>query len=136
MIFEEISKAFIDPVKNTFVGLPVANENLPYDSRDAEAHLEVFLLPAQPEQATLGATGCDFHSGIYQININYPINAGSAALYKKADEINAVFKSGATFSYGSTNVRIENVGISNLTVSDGYATLNLSIEYYAFSARV
>ena len=134
-VFEDIDKAikgiFID---NDF-GLPVAFENVFYDETDAENYIAVFQLPAPTVQATLGDSGCDYHAGLIQVDINYRSFSGSSVLTKKSDEINAIVKSGATFTNNGLNVRIQNVSRERLIISDGFAKLIMSIEYYAFNAR-
>ena len=135
--FEGIDKAFVGAiVDNGSFGLPVAFENDRYDDSDGEPYLRVFLLPAPTTQATLGDTGCDEHIGIFQINIKYPTNTGASIIKQKADEINAIIKSGATFTNDDVNVRIKNVSIQNVTVSDGFAVLPMLIEYFAFTERL
>jgi len=135
-IFEDISKAFIKGVANGGFSLPIAYENVEYDEIDGEPFISMFLLPAQPVQATLGDSGCDEHTGILQLDLHYKAHTSTTEILQKADEINAVFKSGATFTNDTTNVRIRNVGVSRLIVSDGFVTLNMTIEYFAFNKRL
>ena len=141
--FEDISKALMNAMlsngtinPDTAFGLPVVFENVPYDETDGANFLACYLLPAPVLQATLGDEGCDNHSGIYQIDIHFQSFTGTNELYAKADEINAVIKSGSTFTFNGLNVRIENISISRLNVSDGQATLNISVEWFAFTMRV
>ena len=141
-VFEDKVKALIGAVVDSDItpgegfGLPIAQENVKYDSSDGEPYLELFDLPAPTVQASLGAEGCDNHSGIFQIDINYQANEGRAVLDQKADEINAVIKSGATFTENDVNVRIQNVSVQRLPVNNGYATLSMTIEYFAFTKRL
>lgn len=117
-------------------GLDIATENVTFKPMDGSAYLAAFRLPLPVTQATLGDNGEDLHSGIYQININYPQDSGMTVLYDKADAINLVFKSGATFTSGTTKVRIKNVSVERVIVSGGFATLPLTIEYYTFLERL
>jgi len=136
-VFDDISKALKGIMLDNDFSLPVIYENAFDEAQPiGTAFLAIFQLPAQPTQATLGDAGCDLHTGIFQIDINYPSGEGMALLVQKADEINAVIKSGATFTNNGLNVRINNVGISRLVVSDGLATINITIEYNSFSTRV
>lgn len=142
-VFEDIEKALIgimidngsvDP--DISFSLPIAYENVEYDDADGEPYLSIFILPAATVQSTLGDGGCDDHQGIFQIDIKYKTNQGIAVLTKKADEINAIIKSGATFTNNGLNVRIRNVSRERVTISDGYATLPMTIEYFVFSERL
>ena len=98
-VFEDIDKALMKGMLDTgslnpdiAFGLPVVFENIPYESALGDEFLAAFLLPAPVLQASLGDDGCDNHTGIYQIDIHNNSFTGTAELYKKADEINAVFK--------------------------------------------
>lgn len=135
-VFEDISKAFNGIMIDNDFSLPVVFENTPYDETTGDNFLAIFLLPSPTLQASLGDEGCDEHKGIFQIDIVYNTYSGTHELYQKADEINAIIKSGATFTNNTLNVRIGNVSIQRLTVSDGLATLNMSIDYWAFNKRV
>lgn len=136
-VFDDISTALIGIMADNDFGLPVLYENArDEDQPIGDSYLAVFQLPAQPVQATLGDAGCDLHTGVFQIDVNYPAYTGKSNSMQKADEINAVIKSGATFTNNGLNVRILNVGISRLIVSDGVATINMTIEYNSFSERV
>ena len=136
-IFEDISKALIGILADNDFNMPVVYENEAAESvKKGGEFLEMFELPAFTEQSSLGDKGCDYHEGILQIDINMKAYEGTAALKKKADEINAIIKSGATFTNNSQNVRIGNVSIERVTISDGLATLPMSIEYWAYTERV
>ena len=78
----------------------------------------------------------DCDCGIFQINIKYKTYDGVSVLHQKADEINAIIKSGATFTNSTTNVRIKNVSIQNVTVIDGFSVLPMLIEYFSFTMRL
>ncbi len=135
--FEDINKAFVGAIlDNSSFSLPVAFQNVEYDDSNGLPYLETFLIPAPTIQASLGDDGCDEHIGIFQINIKYKTYDGVSVLHQKADEINAIIKSGATFTNSTTNVRIKNVSIQNVTVSDGFAVLPMLIEYFAFTTRL
>lgn len=71
-----------------------------------------------------------------QLTLNYPVAKGRTKLDKKADELNAVFKSGSELSEEGLQVRIANVGIQPLAVERGFARMALSIEYFAYSQRL
>lgn len=137
-VFEDIDKAFIGIMVDNDFSMPVAFENVFFDETEItqKNYLSCFLLPVPTVQATLGDEGCDNHRGLFQIDILFDSLKGSHLLTQKADEINAVIKSGATFTHNSLNVRIQNVSRQRLTVSDGLARLTMTIEYFAFNKRL
>ncbi len=132
----DLTKGFLKAVNAGSFSLPIAYENVDYQPEGNDPWLAVFQLPLQPVQASLGDDGCDFHEGILQIDINYPASTGRTLLDAKADEINAYFKSGATFTENDIKIRIENVGLARVVVDRGWITGNLNIEYYAYSERL
>jgi len=136
MVFSDIRKAFNIAVGNAGFPIEIAYENVKYEPNVTTPYIQLFLLPVQPEQASLGDSGCDFHTGIFQIDINYAQSEGVTDLDAMADQINTLFKSGTSFTENGLQVRIENVGIGPLVVERGWATLSLSIEYFAYSQRL
>ena len=132
----EIQQILYNAVEDGGFGLDVAYENVKLDPKDKPAYLACFMLRAPTEQAELSWKGCDEHQGIFQIDINYPQGSGPTVHVEMADQINAVFKSGATFAGATENVNIRNVSAGIMQVAQGWATLSLSIEYYVFSGRV
>lgn len=132
----EIQKTIYKAVQDGAFGLPVAMPNESFDPKDKTGYLALFLLRAPTVQAELGWVGCDSHTGIIQIDINYPQGKGDTLHAEMADSINAVFKSGATFAGATISVNIRNVSAGQLQIGQGWATLPLTIEYFAFTERV
>ncbi len=132
----DIQKILFNAVEDGSFGLPVAYENVNFDPKGLDGYLSVFLLRAPTLLAELSWNGCDNHSGILQIDINYPQGAGPTIHAEMADQINAVFKNGATFAGSVENVNIQNVSAGIMQVANGWATLTMTIEYYSYSGRV
>jgi len=132
----EIQKVLYSAVESGGFGLPIAYENVKFEPADKSGYLSVFMLRAPTLQAELGWVGCDNHSGIFQIDINYPEGEGPTSHAEMADTINAIFKSGGTFTGSTINVNIQNVSAGVMQIANGWATLSLNIEYYAFTERV
>lgn len=136
MSFEEIQKALDNPLKaGAFGGLPVVLENSTYVPDVSTPFLTGTILPAQPTQTELGPAGTDLHEGIYQISIYYPKDSGTGEMNRKADEISLVFKSGVTFEWETTCVRINNIGRNPLRINKGWAVLDLSAEWSSHVKR-
>ncbi len=95
------------------------------------AHL--FFLPSQPEPTGLGNQGTDLVTGIYQIDLNYPINEGRPNIIAKYEAIRVYFKAGRKFTSGSTSVAIRSAGSSpGSRVNQNYR-ISVSV---AFEARI
>jgi len=134
--FADIDEIFNIAVLNAGFSIDVITENLDYSPNISTPYIAAFLLPLPTVQASLGSNGCDNQSGIYQLDINYPKDQGTTALKEMADEINGVFFSGANFSNSNLTVNIKNVSINRVIVQNGWASLSVSIEFYAYSMRV
>ena len=132
----EIQKVLFKAVQDGGFGLPIAFENVTYDPKDGSGYLSCFLLRAPTLQAELGWKGCDSHTGILQIDINYPQDSGPTIHAQKADEINAYLYSGRTFTGDTEKVNIQNVSAGVMQIAQGWSTLPMTIEYFSFTERV
>lgn len=118
-----IANSIVTSLEN--IGAPTST-NIPY--------LAGFMLNAPVVQADLGVN--EFRSGIYQIDINYAEDIGSAALNKTADLLNQTFKTGAYFTRGAICAGIESVSLERLIVGGGWATRSLSISWTSYTQRL
>ncbi len=132
----EISRIFYSNMDLGGFGLPVAYEGLDFDAKGVSAYLACFMLRAPTLQAELGPNGCDSHTGLFQVDVNYREGQGATALLEKADEINAYFYSGRYFESSTETVSIRNVSASRLNIAGGWSTINLTIEYQVYSKRI
>ena len=94
MVFSDIRKAFNIAVGNAGFPIEIAYENTKFETNLTSPYLQLFLLPVQPVQASLGDMGCDLHTGIFQIDINYAQSEGVTDLDAMADQINTLFTLG------------------------------------------
>lgn len=131
-----IQRILLETIQNAGLGLPIAYENVNYDASNGEPFLACFILRAPTVQAELGYKGCDERTGIFQIDINYPEGSGPTVHAEMADDINLLFRSGATFTGNDFRVNIRNVSAGVMRIGNGWATLPLSIEYFSFTERV
>lgn len=131
-----IQRILLEAIQNAGFGLPIAFENVNYDASNGEPFLACFILRAPTVQAELGYKGCDERTGIFQIDINYPEGSGPTVHAEMADDINLLFRSGATFTGNDFRVNIRNVSAGVMRIGNGWATLPLSIEYFSFTERV
>jgi hypothetical protein len=136
--FEAINNIFSVAVINSGVvyDVEIATENVSYDPRSGVAYISTHLFPLPVYQATLGSEGVDMVSGLFQISVNYPADSGMTDLLTKVDELNSVFKSGAQFTISPYWVNIRNVSNTRVIVSNGFATIHLTIDYFSHIQRL
>lgn len=73
---------------------------------------QTFLIPNQPDPTGLGNQGTDLVTGIYQIDLNFPLNEGRANIIAKYEDIRVYFKAGRKFTSATTSVAILSAGSS------------------------
>lgn len=86
--------------------LDIVERNTPYKPSVATAYLEADILPAQAIQASLGDTGYNRQSGIYQVTVCYPVGQGDVPAITIADAIIAHFKRGTSLTESGLTVRV------------------------------
>lgn len=92
------------------------------------AWASVFVIPATT--AALSIRDSDEMAGVFQIDLNYPINGGAGAVQAKADAIRTHFKRGTVL----TGVEVGAVSIANLGPVDGWYRVAVSINYRSFAS--
>lgn len=135
---EDVIRKAFEQEMNVFVAaqtppaLPLAHENQAFDPpSDGSAYLKLNLLPAQPDNTTIG----DGHwrdQGIFQVLLCYPQNAGTGDVDTMAKKIKEWFKRGTSLNEGGTIVRVNKTP----TVAPGYPDgekwkVPVSIPYFA-----
>lgn len=74
-------------------------QNVPYQ--------QVNLLLAQPDNPEQSANGFYREQGIFQITLNYPLQAGPADAQARAELLRSTFKRGTSFTSGAVTVTID-----------------------------
>ena len=95
----------------------------------------VFLITNQPTPESAGAGGMDGNTGFLQIDLNYPLNAGSGAIVAKADYVAQYFKAGTRLAYGGQQVQIQSCGRSQGRLVDGFFRVSMTINWTAYVPR-
>lgn len=86
--------------------------------------------PADP--VTLGDRGQDEITGVFQIDINTPLNSSTKANEIAMEKLRLFFTIGKPISYGSTVIRIERCGKSGASSeSQGYWNSTISVFWTA-----
>lgn len=106
MSLKNIKIALETAVKAGLGTFPLSWENVNYlPPIDGSAYASVFLLPATPENPTMGDA---FYReiGLLQINLSYPIDGGAGRAFTKAEDIRTLFHRGYTFTSSGVTVCI------------------------------
>ena len=154
MRFLDIRNALIQSWIEGEFDLPWAKPGKDYDPETGEPWAAVHVLPSQPGVATLGDSGQDRHDGVFQIDLNWPLNTGDTPLLLKADEIAARFKAGARFEapilsatlhldfveqvyggYVPLCVLIRSCGVEPMRRVDNWNRVSITIYYSAWVSR-
>ena len=112
----------------------VALEDIDAPTDTSIPYLASFQINTSATVSDLGTT--DIRSGFYQVDINVKSGTGSAQLNKLADKLNQVFYSGATFTFLTECVQIEDVVPSRVIVGGGWAKMALTINWNSYTKRI
>ena len=131
MSFNSITSALIARYRSGafFTDALTAYPNAAFTKPTAStAWASVFVIPATT--APLSIRDSDEMAGVFQIDLNYPINSGAGAIQAKADAIRAHFKRGTVLS----GVELGTVSVATLGPVDGWYRVAVSIAYRSFVA--
>ena len=132
--FSEITSTIQKAVANGGFTYPIQYEGMALNHNNAP-YLRLTVLPNVMRHATLGADGCDYHHGIIQIDIFYPLNKGITTMVQEADSIGSYFYSSRVFTSTNLNVRIDKTNIGPRLPKDGWIMQPVSIYYYSYATR-
>lgn len=130
MSIVKISAAFETRLALLSPALATAYENAAYTPVTNTPYQRIKLLPAQPENPTLG-DGYYREVGICEIVLFYPINTGRGLAQAKADAIKNHFKRGTAMIEQGITVKVSRTPTVSQGIADGdrYA-IPISIFYY------
>ena len=134
--FTGLRKALMQGVEDSPLGLPYAAENSPFDKpADQSPWAAAHIFMNQPSVATLGDEGQDAHDGILQIDLNYPLNTGEAAVTAKADELTDFFKAGKRLAHSGVELTVASCGRSRGREVDGWYRVSMTVTWFARVSR-
>jgi hypothetical protein len=97
----------LDTYLQTLAGLPTLQlENTRNIGQTGVPFSRATLLPARATQLTVGTTGRDLRTGLYQVDLFYPLDAGTGAVNEMADSIISLFGRGTTLSDVTATVHV------------------------------
>lgn len=140
MSHANIRKAFVDAYRdgNFFPDARTAYENFTFTPPANAAWGKVTLLIGGTAAFSLGppgAGGSDRCDGIFQIDINYPLNSGTEAADLKFVAIRDAFFVGRKISYGGQTVVCRAASPSPGRIADGYWRISATIPFYSLVNR-
>ena len=129
-----ISRAAVDG--GLYIGADsVAWPNVDFTPPNDAPYAKVDILTNAPEVATLGRGGEDQHTGVLQIALYYPLQAGQGALISAYQKLFTIFAAGASLAYGDAEVTIVRCGMSPAGKVDSRYVTYVSVYWRARTTR-
>jgi len=117
--------------------LPTHFENMDFERPSpTQAWARVHMIPNQPSVGSLGVEGQDEHDGVFQIDLNFPLDEGTLKSVQKADEIRKHYVAGKRYLYDGQAVLIKSCGLSTGRKVDGWYRTVITVYWYARTYRI
>lgn len=111
----------------------VAYENIGYTPTTGTPFIRPTVLPVDTVQAGLGSKGQEFHDGIFQVDVFWPVDQQKALALAEADSIADYFARGLTLTYNGVNVRIGTASIGASNRENSWYQIPVLIDYHSFT---
>lgn len=122
---------------NASTGLPTKYENIPFDKPvDDSPWAAVWYMPNTPVGVTAGEGGLDEITGIFQIDLNYPLNSGTKAARDMANKVMDAFPQGHNLMYNDAWVRPRQIGRTQGREVDGWWRVSVTVVWYSRLQRL
>ncbi|WP_082656984.1 phage tail terminator-like protein [Pseudomonas citronellolis] len=132
----KINAAMVAGLAAASLGLPIANEGKSFTPPNVSSPWAAwFNIPASTDVASLGAGGMDETVGIFQVDLNYPLNDGTGNILSAVQKLRDYFIAGRRLVYQGQCVKVERVTRNNLRPVNGWQQINVSIYYSANTIR-
>lgn len=133
MSLVSIRTALLRQLSSISPTLPTAWENSKFEPVSGSAWQRVDILPAPPENTSIGTVNVVYESGIFQVLCKYPLNNGPNDATRRAELIKTSFPRGLSLTCDGVTLHIEKTPeiAPALPPSDGWYTIPVSIPYYA-----
>ena len=112
----------------------VAFENIKHEPTTGTMYLRPTVLPADTEQAGIGASGKEQHQGFFQIDVFSPIDDPKATALNEADSIADYFSRELTLTYNGISVRLREISMGQASRESAWFMVPVLIDYYSFTA--
>lgn len=131
MSIPSIRNALENALATIAPAIDIVHENEAYAPVAGRPFAEAYLLVATPGNPTMG-DGFYQELGIFQVNLQYPTEVGTADAAARAELIRNLFRRGATFSDGGVTVQIDKTPeISGGTVEGDHWKLVVRARWHA-----
>lgn len=118
------------------LALPLAVDNTTFDKpTDGSAWARLHVLSNQPITASAGIGGTDLHSGLLQVDLNYPLRTGTADVSLMAKAVTDFMRPGRVLTHLGTSALIWSSGQPRNAEVDGYYRRSLTIYWQAHIDR-
>jgi hypothetical protein len=133
-MFSEINKV-LDGLLSVYAeanAVPVSWENFNYQPIAGQTYLLAYNLPSDTSGIGLAGNSANEHLGVYQIDINAPINKGKKEALDMLDSLAGVYSRGVHTYQGST-IKVRDIKRSKSRTEDDRFVISLSIYYQSFT---
>lgn len=120
---------------NAGLNVPIKTENAPFEKPTA-MWLAAWYMPNVPQGVTAGDGGYDEVTGIFQVDVNVPLNSGTKDARLMADKIVNLFPSGHNLVYNNAWVRPRQVGRTQGREVDGWWRVSVTVVWYSRLQRL
>lgn len=133
----DISRALVLSVQAVGLGIPTGWQNMEFTDKptDGGPWAQVFSLLNDTVAATLGDEGEDSHGGILQINLNYPLNAGTRDVDDQCDKLRSSLKAGTALANGVFKGWIVSCSVARGRESNGMWLVPVSVRWSGRAPR-
>jgi len=132
MINYDDARAALDSRLLAYQATNVVAENTKFTPVEGEGYLRSFLLPAEPTQATIGTSGIDRVSGLYQIDVAMPKDIGTGALMRKVDEVVAQFARGLSLTSNAVTLTVQRSWPGPAIARDSFYVVPVSVSWFTY----
>ncbi|MDH4581374.1 hypothetical protein E8F20_05725 [Pseudomonas sp. BN415] len=132
----KINAALVAGLTSAALGIPTAGEGKNFTPPAVTAPWAAwFNLPASTDVASNGSGGMDETVGVFQVDLNYPLNDGIGNILAAVQKLRDYFVAGRRLVYQGQCVKVERVTRNNLRPVNGWQQINVSIYYSATTIR-
>ena len=129
MNYEQI-RTQLDQAVNAVTGIPaIVGENVTAKATASVPFTRTTLLPARPNQLTMGVTGQDELTGLYQIDLYCPLGSGAYAATLAADLVVAAFPRTWSVTAGTDVLRVVQCWAEAARQVNNWYTLSVMLKW-------
>lgn len=128
MSFQNIQVAFNKAIKLVPNIPTIAWPNVKFEPTNNTAFVTPNIIPGSNEVST----SVEKYKGIYQVDINVPLNKGTLQLYSIADAIKTYFQAARLVENGQT-IHINEISLGTVQRDNAWYSINIDINYTSYT---